>query len=109
MFYAPILKSILIKIKMTSFSSYLLVFFLASLILIPQGFGDHPHHDHPTHPPSTQGFGDHPIHPTNQPNPKKHDPHHPPKEDNTLPKPTYPANIPRKPPHHPPKEDNTHF
>jgi hypothetical protein len=120
-------KITLIKIKMTSFSSYLLVSFLASLILIPQGFGaqppnhnkhkppstqgfasqSHPH-DHPKHPPSTQGFGDHPIHPTNQPNPKKH-PTHPPKEDNTLPKPTYPASFPKKSPHHPPKEDNTHF
>jgi hypothetical protein len=136
-------------IKMASFSSYLLVFFLVSLILIPQGFGSHPqhdrkhppstqgfdsqsHHDHPKHPPSTQGFGSHPIHPTNFPNiPKKHPthppkedntlpkptypastkphPHHPPKEDNTLPKPTYPASFPKKSPHHPPKEDNTHF
>ncbi|AES68846.1 hypothetical protein MtrunA17_Chr3g0083271 [Medicago truncatula] len=65
---------------MTSFSSYLLVFFLASLILIPQGFASQPHH-HPNHPLSTQGFGDHshPIHPTNLPKPH---PHHPPKEDN---------------------------
>ncbi|KEH33008.1 hypothetical protein MtrunA17_Chr3g0082461 [Medicago truncatula] len=73
---------------MASFFSYLLVFFFAFLILIPQGFGNAPNHNkHLHHPSSTY------VHPT------------------TLPKPTYPAstNIPKKHPHHPPKEDNTHF
>jgi len=92
-------KITLIKIKMASFSSYLLVFFLASLILIPQGFGSHPHHDQRKHPPSTQGFGDHPR------NEGKHKP------PSTYVHPIHPTTLPKphKPPHHPPKEDNTHF
>jgi len=95
-------------IKMASFSSSLLVFFLASLILIPQGFGSQPHH-HPKHPPSTQGV--HPTHPTHPKHPPSTQGVHPthPTHPTTLPKPTYPASFPKKSPHHPPKEDNTHF
>ncbi|AES68831.1 hypothetical protein MtrunA17_Chr3g0083071 [Medicago truncatula] len=86
---------------MTSFSSYLLVFFLASLILIPQGFASQPHH-HPNHPPSTQEV------------PRHHHPKHPPStqefpHQGSKPHPILPTNLPKPHPHHPPKEDNTHF
>jgi len=81
---------------MASFSSYLLVFFLASLIIIPQGFGSHPHDEKKHKPPSKSKY----VHPTTFP------------ELRGIVSPSGPnptTTVPYKPPHNPPKEDDTHF